>query len=220
MGLEILVDIILPELPDVNCHFEDGFTCLAAVASGNRVSIVKKLLELGVDIDLPTKDRRLTPLHLAVGNACEETVEILVAAGASLHSRLCSGTTPFYRAARGGSIRILSLLHEKGSEVDATTWDNWTPLIEAVENSHESAVKLLLIWGANPKQCSRYGSIPLEMACHLARRNIYCMLEAAVGDLLGVPSFLRNSTYPSAQGSYQHVDDDPDSDSETVWWDY
>jgi len=218
MGLQILVDIMLPKLLDVNSHFEDGFTCLAAAASGNRVSMVKKLLELGADVDLATQDRRLTPLHLAAGNACEETVVLLVAVGASVHSRSRSGTTPFYRAARGGSIRILSLLHEKGSEVDAKTWDNWTPLMEAVENGHESATKLLLAWGANPQNCSRYGSTPLSLACDVSRTDIFEILKAAIQDLPGKHLFPRNSTDPSAEGLHELVDDEPDSDLETVYW--
>ncbi|EPE35822.1 Ankyrin repeat-containing protein [Glarea lozoyensis ATCC 20868] len=218
MGLQVLVDMLLPQLLDVDTHFEDGFTCLTAAASGNRVSIIQKLLELGANVDLATKDRGLTPLHLAAGNACEETVVLLLSAGASLHARSLSGTTPFYRAARGGSLCILSLLYDYGSEVDAKTWDNWTPLMEAVENGHTSATKLLLTWGANPLNRSSYGSTPLSLASDLCRIDILAILQAAIQDLPQDHLDLENSMDLTSEGL---VDSDSDPNgAEWIPWNY
>jgi ankyrin repeat protein len=218
IGLQILVDIMLPQLLDVNTHFEDGFTCLTAAASGNRVSIVQKLLELGADVDLATKDRGLTPLHLAAGNACEETVVLLVSAGASLHARSLSGTTPLYRAARGGSLCVLSLLYDYGSEVDAKTWDNWTPLMEAVENGHTSATKLLLTWGANPLNRSSYGSTPLSLASDLSRTDIVAILQAAIQNLPQDHLDLENSMDLSSEGL--GASDSDRNSMEWIPWNY
>ena len=77
----------------------------------------------------------------------------------------------FKSAPLQGSIYILRRLHESGGEVDAKTWDNWTPLMEAVENSHEDAVDLLLEWGADPSNRSLYGSTPLNLTYHPFRRD-------------------------------------------------
>ncbi|CCF44284.1 Ank2 [Colletotrichum higginsianum] len=94
-------------------------------------------------------------------------VAFLLEHGASPSVRSFSGSTPFYRAARNGSIKCLRLLYDAGSEVDATTWDLWTPLMEAVENNCSDAVKLLLDWGANAAQTSKFGSTPLLLAREL-----------------------------------------------------
>jgi len=171
-GIHQIVDMMLPQLLNVNQKSEDGFTFLAAAASGNQVLIAKRLIEMGAEVDLSTKDRLLTPLHIAAENACVEMVELLVSAGASMKSRSSSKTTPFYRAARGGSVKILRLLHEKGSEIDAKTWDRWTPLMEAVENGHEPAVDLLLEWGADPAQQSADDVTPLSLAHVLSHASI------------------------------------------------
>jgi amino acid transporter len=183
MGLQPLVDAMLPRLVDINNYLGNGLTCLAVAASSNNVALVRKLLELGAHVDLPRQEKQLTPLHLAAENACEETVELLVFHGAIIDLRSCTGTTPFYRAARGGSIRILSLLYNKGSEVDARTWDDWTPLMEAVENGHRSTVKLLLEWGADPLACTQEGSTPLSIACDVTETGIHDILKTAIEDL-------------------------------------
>lgn len=180
VGLHQIVDIMLPKLSNVNQEFTNGFTCLAAAASGTDVLMAKKFLELGADVNMPTGDRGFTPLHLAAENACLEMVKLLLDNGASIDTRSSSKTTPFYRAARGGSIEVLRLLHEKGSEVDAKTWDNWTPLMEAVENGHEPAIDLLLEWGANPDQRTLGDTSPLELAEALSRPSIERKLRAAL----------------------------------------
>ncbi|KAL2192812.1 hypothetical protein P885DRAFT_23605, partial [Corynascus similis CBS 632.67] len=165
-GMDCLVDILLPRFAngDLNAHFADGHTCLTTAASRNQLNLAKRLLDAGANVDTPTTDRELTPLHIAAESAFEEMVTLLLDAGASPHARSMSGSTPFYRAARGGSPRILRQLHAVGSEVDASTWDDWTPLMEAVEHGNDEAVELLLGWGADPTRMSHYGTTPLELA--------------------------------------------------------
>ncbi len=68
-GLQQIVDIMLPNLQDINHVFPDDFTCLTTAASCDQVAIARQLLELGVDVDLPTR------LHIVAENGCEELVE-------------------------------------------------------------------------------------------------------------------------------------------------
>jgi hypothetical protein len=152
-GLDCLVEILLPRFANrnLNANFADGHTCLTTAASRNQLSLAKRILDAGANVDIPTTDRKLTPLHIAAEGAFEEMVTLLLNAGASPHARSRSGSTPFYRAARGGSSQILRQLHDAGSEVDALTWDSWTPLMEAIEQGNDEVVELLLGWGAQPK---------------------------------------------------------------------
>ncbi|KAF2260186.1 ankyrin, partial [Lojkania enalia] len=144
-----LVDYLLPMLDDVDRHFADGFTCLTVAAMCNGTAAARKLLALGADVNKATSDRQLTPLHLAAEFSSEDTFALLLDAGADPHARSGSGTTAFYRAARGGNTHILRRLRECDCDVNACTFDNWTPLLEAVENGHEEVVDLLLEWGAD-----------------------------------------------------------------------
>lgn len=214
VGLHRIVDIMLPELSNVNQQFPNGFTCLVAAAAGNQVLIAERLLQLGADVNMPTADRGLTPLHLAAENACVEMVELLLDKGASVGLRSASKTTAFYRAARGGSIEILRLLREKGSEVDSRTWDRWTPLMEAVENGHEPAIDLLLEWGANPSQRSLDGMSPLRLAMVLSRLSIERKLRAA---LMGQRQQTGMAVQDVMEFRSKEVDSsDDDSDAATV----
>jgi ankyrin repeat protein len=179
--LSQLASIMFRRLPDINQYcFGNGLTCLTVAAEHSALFTVVLLLELGAEVDFPTKDRRLTALHFAAENADKVMVEFLLDAGASIHSRSNSRSTPFYRAARGGSVEILELLYNRGSELDVKTWDNWTPLMEAIESDHEPAIELLLKWGADPTNCSTYGTTPLILA-HASRfGSIKKLVEDAI----------------------------------------
>jgi hypothetical protein len=189
-GLGCLVDILLPPFAaakgGVNAHFADGHTCLTTAASRKQLELAQRLLDAGADVDVPTLERKLTPLHIAAEQAFPEMVTLLLKAGASPQARSKSGSTPFYRAARGGSVRALHQLHAAGSEVDARTWDEWTPLMEAVEHGNDEAVGLLLGWGADPTRESTYGTTPLGLALDLPQaEGLMPVIEAAIAGKKG-----------------------------------
>lgn len=98
--------------------------------------------------------------------------EILLRAGADLHARSTTGTTPFYRAARGGSMQILQMLYSAGCEVNARTWDNWTPLFEPILDDRVDVVRQLLSWGADCNITSTQGMTPYSLAVSLGRDEI------------------------------------------------
>ena len=138
---------------DVDMTFRGGWTPLTVAAASGSFSIAKRLLEAGANVNMAAdmEERNgLTPLHIAAELAMENLVELFLAHGASIFSLTATKTTPFYRAARGGSVKILELLHDAGSDVNAPTWDNYIPLMEAVNWSNSDVMELLLSWGADP----------------------------------------------------------------------
>lgn len=115
--LHSFMDILLPKLEDCNQYFEDGMTCLTAAALHNNVLAARKLIRFGANMNQATRPgmKGLAPLHIAAGGGHWEMVDLLLSAGADVHVRSTSKTTPFYRAARRGSVYILRQLHERGS---------------------------------------------------------------------------------------------------------
>ena len=66
-----------------------------------------------------------------------------------MHTTSGSGTTEFYRAARGGSAKILDLLYNTGSDINVEASDCWTPIYEAIEMGQDEVLDQLLSWGVN-----------------------------------------------------------------------
>lgn len=179
-GLGCLVDILLPRFTngDLDTRFERGHTYLTIAASENQLDLAKHLLDTGANVDTPTANQGLTALHIAAERGFEAMTTLLLSAGASPQARSNSGSTPFYRAARGGSVPILRQLHAAGSEVDALTWDEWTPLMEAVEHGNDEAIELLLRWGADPTRMSKCGTTPLGLTT--LSRGLEPVIKAAI----------------------------------------
>ncbi|KAI9164157.1 Vegetative incompatibility protein [Paramyrothecium foliicola] len=87
-----------------------------------------------------------TPLRLAAENSHTGVVDVLLKAGADPNIPSASGSTPFYGATRAGCLLAMELLRDANSDIDVETWDQWTPLMEAIENGHIQAVKRLIHW--------------------------------------------------------------------------
>lgn len=77
-----------------------------------------------------------------------------------------AGNTPLQIASLEGYIDIVEFLLQKNCEVDSKNIDKETPLIDAVENGHVEVVKLLLKYGANPRQGNAKGDEPYELVQH------------------------------------------------------
>lgn len=167
---------------DVNTAFLGGWTPLTVAAASGSFTIAKKLLEAGADVNKPADfDERngLTPLHVAAKLAMEDLVALFLAHGASISSLTVTMTTPFYRAARGGSIKALKLLHDAGSDVNAPSWDYYTPLMEAVNWSNRDGLDLLLSWGADPEYRNRLGESPIDKAINIGDEGVVEELREA-----------------------------------------
>ena len=180
-GIDDCFDLLSSQY-DVNMTFCGGWTPLTVAAASDSFSIAQKLLEAGANVnkaaDLHERNG-LTPLHIAAELAMEDLVELFLAHGASTRSLTATMTTPFYRAARGGSVKILQSLYDAGSNVNATTWDDYTPLMEAVSWSNYDLLNLLLSWGADPHFRNDDGESAIDIASRIGDEAVLEMLESA-----------------------------------------
>ena len=176
LGLDHVLRLLLPrELSTLNRHFSGGWTPLTAAVTAKQPVAAEMLLDAGADPDVPADEEQhkgLTALHIAAEQSMEETVALLLSRGADVHARTFSKTTPFYRAARGGSLSILRRLYSAGSDIDVQTWDGWTPLYEAVICGHHRIVQQLLEWGANRELANDNGLTPMHAAERQKRTSI------------------------------------------------
>ena len=180
--------------------FLGGWTPLTVAAASGSFSIAQKLLRAGANVNNAAdfhERNGLTPLHIAAELAMEDLVDLFLAHGASTMSLTGTMTTPFYRAARGGSVRILQSLYDAGSDVNAPSWDHYTPLMEAVSWSNHDLLKYLLSWGADPHFRNDLGESAIDIASRIGDEGVLELLESA--SLHYVPK----STQP---GTFQYRD--------------
>ncbi|KAH7395500.1 ankyrin repeat protein, partial [Cadophora sp. MPI-SDFR-AT-0126] len=103
---------------------ECGVSALHLAARCGDYSVVERLIKDGASVDLRTaQDPKrttslMTPLHFAAEGGHANIVKLLIHHGASPHATNESGSTPFFRAERSGSLKTLKVLHEAGSDLD------------------------------------------------------------------------------------------------------
>ncbi len=175
---------------DVDMIFRGGWTPLTVAAASGSFSIAEKLLQAGANVNKSAdmvERNGLTPLHIAAELAMENLVELFLAHGASVISLTATMTTPFYRAARGGSVKVLQLLHDAGSDVNAPTWDGYIPLMEAVSWSNCDALELLLSWGADPNFRNDVDQSAIDIAEEVGDEGVLEILKGAGSKYLPKP---------------------------------
>ena len=104
-----------------------------------------------------------------------DDVQRLLALGADIDVRNYKGKTALHYAAKAGFLKVINLLIEKGTTVDATDNDGETPLFDAIRstikdgNKQRTALEALLVNGANPNAKNKKGLTPMQVAQRMRR---------------------------------------------------
>ena len=140
-------------------------TFCTAVTKGN-FSIVKHLLEKGVNVDTKINSNGITPLFKASENGHTEVVKLFLKKGAEIDVKVSDmEITPLWIASENGHTEIVKLLLEKGADIDVKDKKyGATPLSVASEFDHAEIVKLLLEKGANVNLTDKQNISPLGVA--------------------------------------------------------
>jgi ankyrin repeat protein len=137
---------------------------------GDRKRVSQKLARDPTQAQL--RDEEETPiLHHAVEALQPELVELLLDHGANVSEVDPTGKTPLHRCAdirqapQEPAAIMASLLLDRGADPNARSWDDVTPLHQAVRARNLAVVKVLLARGADPNARDKIrGSTPLRRA--------------------------------------------------------
>ncbi|CAB3407274.1 unnamed protein product [Caenorhabditis bovis] len=160
----------------VNKEFstEYGFTPLHLAAQSGHDSLVRMLLNQGVQVDATSTTMNVIPLHLAAQQGHIAVVGMLLSRSTQQqHAKDWRGRTPLHLAAQNGHYEMVSLLIAQGSNINVMDQNGWTGLHFATRAGHQSVVKLFIDSSADPLAETKEGKVPLCFAA--AHNHIECL---------------------------------------------
>jgi len=121
---------------------------LIAAAAANRLSVIKQLVNDGVDIDTPALGDG-TALMIAIGKDNIDMIDNLLALGANVNATSPGDGNPLILASKLGNLIVVKKLITQGAIVDQQVKGDETPLINASSQGELAVVKYLVAQGAD-----------------------------------------------------------------------
>jgi len=125
----------------------DAQMMIQAVAA-NRFSVIKQLVDDGVDINTPAIGDG-TALMIAIGKNNEEMIDSLLSVGADVNTPSPGDGNPLILASKLGNLSVVKKLISLGAVVDQQVSGDETPLINASSQGELAIVKYLVSQGAD-----------------------------------------------------------------------
>lgn len=160
------IDMILSKNPNLNQTTNNNSTAIFIAAKENDTKTLKKLIDLGMDIN-HQNNFFYTPLHVALAANAYEVAEILINKGAKvdLFAQNSYKKTPFMLEIWKKDINytILDTLIEKGADVNKRYKREQTLLMMASRSCNDTLVEYLLEKGANAYEKDSFGKNSMQI---------------------------------------------------------
>jgi ankyrin repeat protein len=157
-----------PSSSDIESRKMSHPFALIKASEKNNISLVKKLLDMGVDVNVKDDDGS-NALMMASKNGYEDVVKMLLDRGADVNVENKYGNNALMSASMYGNTEIVKLLLDKGADVNVENKYGNNALIYASSNGHKEIVKMLLDKGIDVNVKNKDG----DNALMLASRNGY-----------------------------------------------
>ena len=162
-----------------------GSTPLITATRKENLSVVKKLLKRGADVNRPDSNNGWTPLKSAAHQGNFEIVKALLEAGADPNIADNTNYTPLMNAVSGEHEEVVKILLKHNADPNVQSGDNpedeeWEPgraaLMDAAVSGNVSIARQLLKAGANPNQLNAKGRTALHSAVISANPDMVAFL--------------------------------------------
>ena len=144
-----------------------------AAASLKDTSILKFLIHSGLNVNFSgemqmsidsNRDKKLTPLHVAVRKGSYDTISFLLEANADVNKKDYAGRTPLHLAVRNTDCQATRMLLFRGAKAQYTDKKGLTVLQMAAKTGHVELVRILLEHDAQVFHQDQKGPSPLHIA--------------------------------------------------------
>ncbi len=150
--------------PTVLAQKGDASPGLIEAARNGDLRTVRALVAKGSNVNARSP-MGFSALSGAASKGHTEVVKFLLENGVNVNEQLRFGTNALNQASFGGHLSTVGLLIAKGADVNIRTeFNDYTPLLSAVDNGHIAVVKLLLERGAQVNARDFKGSTALHSA--------------------------------------------------------
>jgi uncharacterized protein len=152
---------------------------LMAAASNGDVGMLSNLVNQGIDVNRRFGGDGETALHRASAYGRTNAAQFLLTHGADPNINDATGLTPLLSASYHGYLDIVSMLIDRGANINAPEKDGmFTPLHEATMKGHTKIVEFLLAHGANPMAKTKDGRTAFDWARAEGREDVLRAFEA------------------------------------------
>ncbi|XP_061568521.1 ankyrin repeat and SOCS box protein 16 [Cololabis saira] len=166
----VCVQLLLSHGADPELLAADGSAPLHLCTSAQSFHCAELLVEAGADVNVRTRESRLTPLHVAARLGLEEHVELLLGHGADVLATNREGETPLNAACSaaerpseaGRYLRVIQKLLDAGANPRTAGRKQHTPLHNACGNCCHRIVDVLLQRGAHADVVNCAGYTPMD----------------------------------------------------------
>lgn len=145
----VLVESILDRGVNINYAPEDGYTALSIATQSGNISLVKLLLKHNANPE-GNDNYPNAPVYFAIVNNHPEVIEILIESGVNPNYAWSKteGGTLLTNAAQFGLIEVVTLLVNRGADVNFTGYGEFSALYRSIIYDHLSVAVYLVNNGA------------------------------------------------------------------------
>ncbi|XP_066487226.1 ankyrin repeat and SOCS box protein 16 [Tiliqua scincoides] len=175
-----------------NILSEDGVAPLHLCTTQETLPCAQLLLEYGALVNQRSRDRCVSPLHMAAKHGLDDHVKLYLCYGANISHRNREGETALNAACAsaerpeeaGRYYRVVKRLLEGGANAQIAGRKNHTPLHNACSNCHIRIVELLLAHGAEVNVSNCAGYTPVDCAVQAVEDYLEGQPEKVIVTLL------------------------------------
>ncbi|KAI5431110.1 hypothetical protein KIW84_035322 [Lathyrus oleraceus] len=134
---------------DLDYQDYSGFSAVMHTAVKGHVESFQLLVYAGADVKLCNKSGETTIMLSELNNKSDLFEKIMLEFALEKGNRNAGGFYALHYAARRGDLDAVSLLTNKGFDVNVLDGEDYTPLMLAAREGHASICKLLISYGAH-----------------------------------------------------------------------